>query len=1110
MKKKIIIPEIATILNNLASKIALLPSAINDTSFNIYAEDIGIKLMNKIYNYELVNANLLKSNTMAIDAIDEINNLFIQITSDSSSTKIKATLEKFSKTEFYKNYQHPKVKFLILGNKKNVPSKKLREVSNLFPNIDLNENDIIDFKTILAKIKELPTEKVELIYKFLQKSCVLDESIIDLERKYIAVASYNESQKELEITLNIIESLIQLGYGVFISCEKLHKELNDSKLYQKRIWLVTDKEELEDSNIAIIKTSDQYRLTNSSKNIKCIILQGVLEGVLNHISIYNNRKQYSPDFPLGIEGEKITTDNFQVSWSKILSRINKNLIGIEYNINDILNLLHLIHPHHKFHFIEKDDNNGYYLVEIHSKSRKIQIYYLILLGSQNVKKIAVQFNRKHKDIDKDKLEIIIQRKVLASDYIENLKNIFKLDEIHYIGDWYFDEFLGNLTIPEHDSDLTNFVDPIITSQEATYNSNDLLCWINNPSTDIAFIVGSGGIGKTTLCNFLYSKLSENSRNVLLFIDSKDLVDYFKKGILQYDLYEIYQKWNEEALGSTITREVFQTQLRIGNLIIIIDGLDEVISTCAEFDFFEFLVNLSEFLGSKQRSKIIISLRDVYITELDLELIEDANTRIFKVEEFDSKRMKTYFSKRFENQTPLINRAVKLANKISLYSQNSNFQEKKIFPPYFIKIIGDIVSKQSLEVDKDFQNLSTIQFKSDFLDESIFTDILINGLLVREQYKKGRTNESIGETVDNQIKILTKLALSNNPLFSYDFIVKKCGEIESILQKEISANRILDHPLLKKEKEFYYKFKYQFLEKYFVAIGIAKALIKSDNFDQDLKYNITEEINKNSIVSTILKSRLSRLEYKNIIIRAIKAITVEERPDFDTISSLFIFLLSFGNKSTSSNTKLLKEVFEAKDNQITNFAIISTNDDSLHFDFSNLNFSNTKIDDFNSFLKCNFNRNTYFDSSCIISNINYCHFEKNNLQPTKENFHLNSDIDNSLAEYFRKSSDSSHIKRNEIIKATIKFFDLVKRFNGKPITYLDWRKIKKVYLLRDKIHIPFDELKNLFLQEKMFSMDIDEKLYIEKKLNTAILNFKNNGDIEPEILAKVVDGIISRI
>lgn len=83
-------------------------------------------------------------------------------------------------------------------------------------------------------------------------------------------------------------------------------------------------------------------------------------------------------------------------------------------------------------------------------------------------------------------------------------------------------------------------------------------------------------------------MNKSSRNVILFIESKDLLEYFKDGILQYDIYDIYDKWNEKKLGTTISREVFQTQLRIGNLIIIIDGLDEVISTCGEFDFHDFL------------------------------------------------------------------------------------------------------------------------------------------------------------------------------------------------------------------------------------------------------------------------------------------------------------------------------------------------------------------------------------------------------------------------------------------------------------------------------------------------------------------------------------------
>lgn len=98
------------------------------------------------------------------------------------------------------------------------------------------------------------------------------------------------------------------------------------------------------------------------------------------------------------------------------------------------------------------------------------------------------------------------------------------------------------------------------------------------------------------------------------------------------------------------------------------------------------------------------------------------------------------------------------------------------------------------------------------------------------------------------------------------------------------------------------------------------------------------------------------------------------------------------------------------------------------------------------------------------------------------------------------------KKNEVTKVEIKFFDLVKRFNGESITSLDWSRIKKIYLSGNKVNIPFNILKDLFIQEKMFLIDTEEKLLIEKDLNTAILNYNNNGDIEPENLKRVTNKI----
>jgi len=1117
MKRRILLEEITTLLDNLSSKIAYLPASTGDTSNNNYGEIVGIKLLNKIYGYNLEDANSAKVNAIAIDAFDIENHLYIQITSNFTSAKIKNTVEKFVTTEYYKKDAEPSLKFLILNfdrhlNKINNLNNILSGLSEENEKLHIDKHSIINFNTILRKIRALPIGKVESVHKLLQKECGHNQNESNTNRKYIALACSNEYDDGLEITKKIVESLVLLGYDVLLSCENLYSELKNSRNLKNRIWHVTEKDELEDSIIAIIKTEDGYRLANSKDNVKCPILKYIVEeGDLKYMSIYTDRNITTPDFPLdSIGGEKITNENFSKSWDRILSRITRNLVGIEYNIDDILSLLLKIHPY-EYRYIEKDAESGYYLIDIYNKSRTM-FYYLAVLGNKDIKKIARKFNRNHANIDKEKLEIIIQKDIFKKGYISEVKRLFGCEAVQYIGDWYHERFLSGKRIPQYDFDLSNFIDPKITSGNADYNSTDLLCWINDPSSDIAIIVGSGGIGKTTLCSHLYFELNKNLQNAIIFIKSEDILEYFQKRELQYDLYEIYKKWNEKKFESpfSLDREVFQTLLRTGNLIIFFDGLDEVISTCKEFSIDQFFINLSKFLGSRQKSKIIISLRDAYISDINLLLIEDTKAKIFEVKDFDSIRMEQYFKVRFSNENAAIERAIKLAKKISQRNIISDDLKTK-FPPYFLKIIGDMVEPGNNENEDNFQNVDRYDFNETYFDKSKLEDILINGILQREEHKKRRTDVVLGNSVENQIKLLVRMALSGN-LFAYKNILMLCNGIDTIIDKEKAAKRIMDHPLLKKTTDGECKFKYDFLEKYFIALGLLKALLNKEKFDSDLRFNLAMEINQNSIVYNILKDRLSKIEYKSIIIETIKSFVeppeANAKIDGDAISSLFIFLLSFGNNSPKSNTNFLKEVFEVDTNKIDNFYLISPNHTSLIFDFSNIEFFNSVIDDYSNFFRCTFNENTFFSSSCTIKNLRHKTLVKNNAPPNKNNFDQYLKGDDSLIEYLQMGNNFDEIQRIEVLKDTMVFFNIIKAFNGEKANVKDWNNIERYYRRNSTISIPFEQMKDLYKSEKIFADHADKGISIDNTVNKEILNYQNNGDVIPKSILSIVDKIMN--
>ena len=96
MNKKKIIDRIAELLSRFRAEIENLNS-LNLYDINIHAENVIIPILNKVYNFNFLNANLEEKNYSAIDLIDRENRIAIQVISTASGEKVKHTLEQYVK-----------------------------------------------------------------------------------------------------------------------------------------------------------------------------------------------------------------------------------------------------------------------------------------------------------------------------------------------------------------------------------------------------------------------------------------------------------------------------------------------------------------------------------------------------------------------------------------------------------------------------------------------------------------------------------------------------------------------------------------------------------------------------------------------------------------------------------------------------------------------------------------------------------------------------------------------------------------------------------------------------------------------------------------------------
>jgi len=145
----------------LVNRVHMLNS-LNYYDINISSESFFSGLLNLVYDWNLKNLNNEISNAVSIDLYDDINHVAVQVTSDSTASKIHNTINKFIENELYQKYGRLVV--MVIDHKERYAAKF--ETNDKF-NFN-KDSDIITIKKLLKDISNLDTLKVKKISEYLE------------------------------------------------------------------------------------------------------------------------------------------------------------------------------------------------------------------------------------------------------------------------------------------------------------------------------------------------------------------------------------------------------------------------------------------------------------------------------------------------------------------------------------------------------------------------------------------------------------------------------------------------------------------------------------------------------------------------------------------------------------------------------------------------------------------------------------------------------------------------------------------------------------------------------------------------------------------------------
>lgn len=330
----------------------------------------------------------------------------------------------------------------------------------------------------------------------------------------------------------------------------------------------------------------------------------------------------------------------------------------------------------------------------------------------------------------------------------------------------------------------------------------------------------------------------------------------------------------------------------------------------------------------------------------------------------------------------------------------------IYSPFILEVISTIV-------DNDFDyDLLQHTYDSEILVKNYSNDYLFYKIIDREIAKKEKHGFKL--KTDEYVKLLSLLAIEKNGYFyleDFDSLLKK---INAPLMHKYIEESLKDNPFFSTNGDRYI-FRFDFYNSIFRINALYSKLVHPDSFlltDSFLSM-ISTGLIYNSAIFVGLKNKIEKseltwdqlLSYFKVLLDEINSLQSNSSILINkAVSNLFVFINDL--KTNQVETKsIIIDLFSDKNYNAVDTSFCVLHDFhlidipeilNLQIDFSDFYFTNSVIDNYNRFLNCRFNANTYFDNSCKISKVYNDKLDVSKCTATSKNFdNYIAGLDNTL-------------------------------------------------------------------------------------------------------------------
>ncbi|GEM_PF-6505394 len=919
------------------------------------------------------------------------------------------------------------------------------------------------------------------------------------------VVSVSFAEEDNEFASKVITGLLEKGFRVISNSNSIQ---NLTKNWGKDLFTIVEEHFAQEIDYCIVLLTKNYQKSKWNEYSKCFLLQSAFSR-RNFILPVKIGKNVPSITGLNlIKYIEVEEGDFQFIIDTFINKASIANEGVNFmrGYKDIESILNLYDPKAIWQKLsgEKDLHNekgiGFDLYL--NKNRifnTINCYVLFLYEGITIKNTSEYLLTKYNHIFKDKLLILLPYERKQKDFEKRKANIsvaFKSKDIFYINEFIWEhctpkEFRDNKNLIP----IQNFVTPIVETEtgDKVKADNYIIEWLNQFDDPILVLNGTGGIGKTTLAKWIVNYVYNNKPNSkALFIDSAEITTYLLRSLEisnELDLYKFYEadyeerKVTNQAIGKKLDNIEFICNIDNGNLLIIIDGLDEVITRLGDlFDINSFFESIYRFTSNIGNGKIIITTRNYF---WDKYKINGNKFRNIEVCPFDLDLAREYFNIYFNNNNKFVDKAIEIA------TEWMPDKSKKQFIPYVLDLVTYIVESK---IDNDI--IQDSLFESEILDVKIYNDYLLYKVCERELIKLDKAL-----SIDMQIKLFIKMASSYNCKISERQLIKELSDLTNNNYTKKTLESFKSHPILKwlpDSKELI--FKYDFFDEHFKNIYLGLLINSKVELNPKLIEILADFNNYKSFFQETLVRRTPNFsdDIKFQILQIIEEIKSHNSDSMDisreiknrALSSIFIFTLKSFPNNIIKNTELLKEFF-LSEGYINNLCIIncnSINSPKIFFDFSGLKLIDCIFQNYEYFGLCKFNDSTLFEN---------CKFEKLSLDGKldysfKPHNFKHPDADENFKGALRYKSIENVNTKKDVIDDVKEFLSCF--YARGQIINLSLILLRKKY--RSKV-IPLQDMIRFFEKEGICQFYIspkkkEEKYEINNDCEDLVIQFITNG------------------